>query len=146
MINTQDLIKNAYLWHKQRGLVRITQIGETTVGGVAESRPHESTFFLPDKLRPIPISPQWLKRLGFEKASDASDEDRMGWQWNPEFDEYDYLVEVEPKQEWVLRCSNNFIAKLDGVHHLQALIWFMERQRLTLQPIKTNEKVETTVG
>jgi hypothetical protein len=82
------------------------------------NNPHnENCAWNPDKIKPIPLTEGWLKKLGFEKALN-------GW-W-------------DETENWC--CNNNdfylgakmFLAKVDYVHQLQNLYFALTGKELTI--------------
>jgi hypothetical protein len=87
-------------------------------------------------IKPILLTPEWLEKLGFTLLSDvpiASDYGFYGWQWNKAFGVYTYVLVPTESSQWDLLSDSHYYAAVSGVHHLQALIWHLERVWLTIQ-------------
>ncbi|WP_460952468.1 hypothetical protein [Spirosoma daeguense] len=85
-------------------------------------------------MRPIQITSEWLKNLGGIDVTRAYS--RPCFAFVPEDDEphpiYIFYVECYG-DEWTLTYYGNIIATLNGVHHLQQLVFALESVWLTLK-------------
>lgn len=133
------------------GILRVSTINNTYINGC------DIKF-----LHPIPLTEEWLIKLGFEKEEPYS-WNGNGHDWQPEtnrtecvdfvkdeyfirFERWGYESE-EQKQwvwseqvlfyhnEWYARCKDNQVyANINYVHNLQNLIFCLTGEELTLTP------------
>ncbi|QHV99262.1 hypothetical protein [Spirosoma endbachense] len=88
------------------------------------------------ELSVLPITPEWLEKLGFTLLSNdpiSSNYGFYGLHWNKAFGVYNYVLVPAESSQWDLLSDSHYYAAVLGVHHLQALIWHLERVWLTIQ-------------
>ena len=137
MIDAKDLQIGSYVQDPNGTLLIVREIGlvaivcATKYGNASGTNiSYVDADYSIEDLRLIAITPEWLKKLDFTDIS-TDDGPEWGWQWNDDYYVFNYSI-TEVDEEYSLSCDTHFLAYLSGVHHLQALIWNLERVWLTL--------------
>ena len=77
-------------------------------------------------LYPVRITPEWMYDLDWYDTSVVLGEHVFGYQVEPEdSDEMDYVLRRQDDQ-WLFTYRGRDIARLEYMHHLQALVWLNE--------------------
>ncbi|MGF7213873.1 hypothetical protein GGR92_000013 [Spirosoma lacussanchae] len=122
-IDPRDLMVGAYVMYEGQPF-KVDDI--SLVQGVSLSAGYN---FICDvsfaRLQPIPITPEWLERLGYTERAALG-----GMKYTPSQGEAEVYYYRSKDSYRLLICSEQIA--LTSVHHLQVLVWHTERVALTL--------------
>lgn len=142
MIDVKDLQEGSLVLDRSGRLLQVRHIdgigvatGFTLLG--------EKVASDTDNLQPVPITPGCLMKLGGHDLLGYLGRTCYGFCPEADGPMSPYMIHVEPYENvWVLHYDGVVLKELQGVHHLQALAWHLERVWITMQPYSHERATE----